>query len=47
MNKEQLKAAEKAMINWLSNPHELGKEPYKTGVKNLKLKDLVLAFKFG
>ena len=29
MNKEQLKAAEQSMKNWLSNPHELGKEPYK------------------
>lgn len=27
--KEQLKAAEKAMIEWLSHPEELGKEPYK------------------
>ena len=29
MKKQQLAAAEKAMINWLSHPQELGKAPYK------------------
>ena len=29
MNKEQLKAAEKAMTDWLSHPGELGKKPHK------------------
>ena len=29
MNKEQLYAAQAAMIEWLSDPHELGKKPFK------------------
>ena len=29
MNKEQLYAAQTAMIEWLSDPHELGKKPFK------------------
>lgn len=29
MNKEQLNAARQAMIEWLSDPHELGKKPAK------------------
>lgn len=29
MNNEQLKAAEKSMIEWLSDPHELGQAPAK------------------
>ncbi len=29
MNKEQLKAAQKEMIDWLADPHELGKKPSK------------------
>lgn len=29
MNKEQLCAAQTAMIEWLSDPHELGKKPFK------------------
>lgn len=29
MNKEQLNAAQEAMIDWLSDPHELGKKPNK------------------
>lgn len=41
MNKEQLKAAEKAMIEWLSHPGELGKEPFKIEcTKEFDLHDL-------
>lgn len=41
MNKEQLKAAEKAMTEWLSHPGELGKEPYKIEcTKEFDLHDL-------
>ena len=29
MNKQQLKAAEQSMVDWLSHPQELGKAPYK------------------
>ena len=29
MNKEQLYAAQTAMIEWLSDSHELGKKPFK------------------
>ena len=29
MNKEQLKAAQEEMIEWLADPHELGKKPSK------------------
>ena len=29
MNFDQMKAAEQAMIDWLSDPHELGKKPNK------------------
>ncbi len=29
MSKEQLRAAEKAMSDWLSHPNELGKKPFQ------------------
>lgn len=29
MNREQLDVAQKAMIEWLSDPHEIGKKPNK------------------
>lgn len=29
MNREQRDAAQKNMVEWLSDPHELGKNPYK------------------
>ncbi|MBO5621940.1 MAG: hypothetical protein J5959_09970 [Butyrivibrio sp.] len=29
MNSEQLAAAHNNMVQWLSDPHELGKDPYK------------------
>ena len=29
MNREQMKAAQKAMTAWLEHPSELGKEPFK------------------
>ena len=29
MNEKQLQAAEKNMLDWLADPHELGKKPYR------------------
>ena len=29
MNTKQLQAAQENMVNWLIDPHELGKKPYK------------------
>ena len=29
MNDKQLQAAEKNMLDWLADPHELGKKPYR------------------
>ena len=29
MNEKQLQAAEDNMLNWLEDPHELGRRPYK------------------
>ena len=43
MNKEQLYAAQTAMIEWLSDSHELGKKPFKiecAGEFDLMLIDL-------
>jgi len=29
MNEKQIQAAQENMLNWLANPHELGKKPHK------------------